>query len=398
MQAIELSAIQTQTVLRRLPSFELSYEIFTHMKVYPEYSIAIAIPFGKKCYVYFSFNETTDVCYLMEIKESKNDAYSRKVNRITIVSTDIPHALAIGTLFYGTLVTSEDAGSFFVIEDILQYRGFVLGNTPFSNKVQYIDEFFRTQMTEMSLSEKMSSLRFALPYMWEVSNPDEASLLSHHESIKATLLYTTRYIQLRKWGDISPHLNIYPNKLSMQSAEKQVKRNDQPGTNANTATAEYRTSLTQTHVSTNASTHASTHIPNVVFDYKKPQYKYSCVFVVRADIQYDIYHLYACGKNGESVYCCIAGIPTLKTSVFMNSLFRNIKENQNIDLIEESDDEEENEFDGNCNYNGNAKSIDKYVDLDKSLHMECAFNFKFKKWVPIRVASENSRVVHISKL
>ena len=41
----------------------------------------------------------------------------------------------------------------------------------------------------------------------------------------------------------------------------------------------------------------------------------------------------------------------------MNSLFRNIKENRNLDLLEESDDEEEFE----------NTSLDKFVDLDKEL-------------------------------
>jgi hypothetical protein len=59
----------------------------------------------------------------------------------------------------------------------------------------------------------------------------------------------------------------------------------------------------------------------------------------------------------------------------MNSLFRNIKENQNIDYIEESEDEEEFE---------NIYE-DKFVDLDKVLLIECTFNWKFKRWIPKRV-------------
>ena len=57
----------------------------------------------------------------------------------------------------------------------------------------------------------------------------------------------------------------------------------------------------------------------------------------------------------------------------MNSLFRNIKENDNLDLLEESDDEEEFE---NVN-------IDKYVDTTKQLMMTCKFSHKFKSWIPI---------------
>ena len=59
----------------------------------------------------------------------------------------------------------------------------------------------------------------------------------------------------------------------------------------------------------------------------------------------------------------------------MNTLFRNIKENNNLDALEESDSEEEFE----------NENIDKFVYLDKSYLMLCKFHQKFKKWVPIKV-------------
>jgi hypothetical protein len=67
----------------------------------------------------------------------------------------------------------------------------------------------------------------------------------------------------------------------------------------------------------------------------------------------------------------------------MNRLFRNIKENQNLDALEESDDETEfqNEND------------DKFVFLDKSFKMNCVYNPKFKKWMPVSLAARSERVV-----
>ena len=59
----------------------------------------------------------------------------------------------------------------------------------------------------------------------------------------------------------------------------------------------------------------------------------------------------------------------------MNKLFRNIKENINLDSLEESDDEEEFE----------NIQIDKFVDLNKTFKMRCIFNYKFRKWVPVNV-------------
>jgi hypothetical protein len=67
----------------------------------------------------------------------------------------------------------------------------------------------------------------------------------------------------------------------------------------------------------------------------------------------------------------------------MNNLFRNIKENANLDALEESDDEEEFENDRE----------DKFVYLERVYNIVCEFNFKFKKWTPLRLAQRNDRIV-----
>jgi hypothetical protein len=109
---------------------------------------------------------------------------------------------------------------------------------------------------------------------------------------------------------------------------------------------------------------------------------------VKPDLQNDIYHLYAYGKNKSMVYYNIAYIPNYKTSVFMNGLFRNIKENDNLDYIEESEDEKDFE-------NTNE---DRFVNLQKTLTMECVFNNKFKKWIPMKKIDGHCKVVHINQL
>ena len=108
----------------------------------------------------------------------------------------------------------------------------------------------------------------------------------------------------------------------------------------------------------------------------------NAVFKVTADVQTDIYNLYMY-KNGKEDFYDIAFIPDYKTSVMMNKLFRNIKENYNLDALEESDDEDEFE---------NVRE-DKYVYLDRSFKMNCEYNAKFKKWYPIGLASKSDKLV-----
>ena len=66
----------------------------------------------------------------------------------------------------------------------------------------------------------------------------------------------------------------------------------------------------------------------------------------------------------------------------MNSIFRKIKENYDLDKLEESDDEEEFE----------NISEDKYVFLDKQEKFNCVYNNRFKRWVPIGLS--NKRIVN----
>jgi hypothetical protein len=101
-------------------------------------------------------------------------------------------------------------------------------------------------------------------------------------------------------------------------------------------------------------------------------------FLVKPEVPYDIYTLYCIKEKKEYKYD-IAYIPDIKTSMLMNTLFRNIKENQNLDLLEESDTEEEFE----------NISFQKYVYLDKKYVMNCIYNNKFKKWVPVEISDKD---------
>lgn len=108
------------------------------------------------------------------------------------------------------------------------------------------------------------------------------------------------------------------------------------------------------------------HINNIIYGH----------FLIKADFQNDIYNIYLKNENYEYD---ILLIDSFKTSMFMNSLFRNIKENKNLDLLEESDSETEFE-----NINPN-----KYVNFNKKYVIKCKYNSKFKKWIPIELSNES---------
>jgi hypothetical protein len=114
------------------------------------------------------------------------------------------------------------------------------------------------------------------------------------------------------------------------------------------------------------------------------------VFIVRPNVQNDIYELFVKtggpGRGGASreVFHNFAHVPNYKTSVMMNRLFRNIRENERLDAMEESETEEEFE----------NIELDKYVSLHKEYKFVCKLNKKFCRWVPISVVPQTSEVVN----
>jgi hypothetical protein len=109
--------------------------------------------------------------------------------------------------------------------------------------------------------------------------------------------------------------------------------------------------------------------------FQMPYYNFDekyCTMNISADIEQDIYYLF--DDYGKSVG--LACIPDYKTSVFMNSIFRNIKGNVNLDAIEESDDDDDDESD--------------FVDVNKKCKIKCKYSSYFKKWIPLEIINTNN--------
>ena len=109
------------------------------------------------------------------------------------------------------------------------------------------------------------------------------------------------------------------------------------------------------------------------------------IFAIKPDIQNDVYYLYYKNRINELEKYDMAAVPDFKTSKMMNTIFRNIKENDNLDALEESDDEDEFE----------NIDLDKFVNLEKCVHMECIYNKKLNKYIPIKI-NDKGRVANKS--
>ena len=332
----------------RLPDFELSYETISHKKVSDVYNVTMAIPYGKKAILWMTFYKNKNVCFLMEIGKNK------KITKGFILF-DVPIELAYGTIVYGSLCEIPDVRKIFVIEDILYMKGIPLSKQPYQEKFQFLSRLLEEYD---SLFGKNEELPVKMPVFWNIQSNENTI----PEKLKSSIPYSIHHLQHRSYKKIVPYINYPWSKNIVPSISK----------------------------------HAPS-IPNNLlfippslprFNFSKGQYKLKTTFEIKADLQNDIYHLYAFGKKSERIYCGIAYIPNYTTSKYMNSFFRKIKENKNLDALEESDDEEEFQ----------DLRADKFVNLERKQAFECVYKYKFKRWVPLRKVDGQASIVHIRQL
>jgi hypothetical protein len=233
---------------------------------------------------------------------------------------------------------------------------------PWNQKWSYLKKIMEKQIQQVAYNPNF--LVFGLPFM----HTDYDILMKKIDELPYRV-YAVHFRKDRMLSSLSTFSTF--EKSGAKPPEPNFKTNSNPNTKINTKT--------NSKPITN---------PNYKINYKinyktNTNQKTTRVFVVRPDLQNDIYHLYSCNEKGEEVYHDLACIPDYKTSLLMNRLFRKIKENENLDALEESDDEEEFE---------NEKE-DRFVFLDREYNMVCSYHYKFKKWVPLQISPPGSKLV-----
>ena len=302
-------------ILNAFPNIKLSYEKIVHKKVY-DFDLLLAIPDGKKCFAWFTTYKDKMVCILLEL----DNANKKEFKCIRIINCCFSSSLCYGTLFFGTFFYHMN-NPFYSIEDIYLYKGKDITNYDFNNKFNRIVNILKNEIKQISYNNTF--VVFGLPI---VSNSNE-----DFEKKLATFSYKLASIKYVK----------HNNKLLLSFEEFKSSTKEKEKENI------------------------------VVKNDRRVVQKQDKIFVCKPDVQNDIYHLYTLDND----YVGLAAIPDYKTSVMMNKLFRTIKENNDLDALEESDDEEEFQ----------NSNIDKFVYLEKSYKMLFNFNNKFKKWVPIKI-------------
>ena len=347
-----LTQSEKANLLKDFPNVKLSYENIIYKKVHNSDYI-VAIPEGVKCFAWFTSMNDKFVCLIMELTEGN------QISDIKIANACFSNDLAYGTILYGTVVY-QSSNRFFYIEDIFSYKGCDVAKTSWGDKLTKMNTMLKRDLKQVAYNN--SFIVFGMPLLCKTNEELEKRL--------PTINYKISNIQFMLFKMYNKHISVpYKNYIEpVRSASGGERLN----------------SVSPPIIKMPLTSEPQQQKNNVT----GPSPKAEIVFLVRPEIQDDIYDIYCLNHGSKEEQHGIAHIPNFTTSVMMNKLFRNIKENHNLDALEESDDEDEFE---------NDKS-DKFVYLDKSYKMVCVYNPKFKKWCPVRVANNDARVVTLTEL
>jgi len=312
---------------------KLSFAKKTQNKVI-DADFIFAIPYGVKHFLWFT--KENDKRQTLLIHKSRDDECTSKP---VVFQTD--RSLHENTVLCGTIVR-HNGKEYFCIEDILYYQGSKM--TLWREKIMNLLLLLQTQVS----LRKESKLILSLPLFSQ-------NMESLNEMMKTNKIYNPYCFSYKYFDKEESFISLAQKEEKGEKEEKKRKRLDY----------DQQDVLDVLYNNTNHGKKSSEQNEN-----KRPAiFLKTKILLVQANLQNDIYHLF---EPDTGANLGIALIPNYETSILLNKEFRKIKENQNLDALEESDDEEEFE----------DFREDKFVDLSKKVLFECEFNTKFKKWVP----------------
>tara|TARA_B110000093_G_C12928227_1_gene392283 strand:+ start:34 stop:1302 length:1269 start_codon:yes stop_codon:yes gene_type:complete len=390
-----LSSALRQSILARFPTqIKLSYEIVSHKKVSSEeYNLGIAVPYGQRAYIWFTFFKNEYVCCVCELTRTNIIG-----ERVYFAKVPIPPDFMLGTIISGVFLQDRVVADFsenvveptyktFLIDNMYAFKGVPMSSyyTPcaYDKKIQWIFEFLKTM--DSMYSTCSSDIVFSVPVMWKYDSTVHKYDVVPMQTTES-VGYTVKHIQYMCTTRVAPLLNVAIHKKPIWNPTLIADNDDNDENHMHNkkgvATIDDDLEENKENVQiwkTFIKKYVSPIMPEWNYCLHRPIYSQKCFFWVKADLAYDVYHLYTKRSKpfqGEKLLYAYAFVPDMKTSLFLNGIFRSIKENRNLDSVEESDDEEEFE----------NIAEDRFVQLEKTVLMECKFDRKFKKWVPIQIA------------
>jgi hypothetical protein len=383
-----LKPADVESLLSNFPTTRLSYEVPVHKNdnsapgsASIRDSKCFIIPKGRRCVAWATEWNRKKIFAIIEVQTQRNQvpALFRKFHEVNgwypgpvqVFDTCFHSELTYGTVFGGVLFRAERTSASttvqcFSIIHVYWYKGAQIPNLTLSSHVQLCERMFTTDQALRQVAYTQSnSIIFGLPVLC-------AAAAAGDDAFLRSLPYPVYSILYRS----NTSTRVYSQNLF------------ESGRSVAPATIAPAPALVPRHQPEPAPVRVVAAVPvPLAQEYIKPDddmlTNIQAVFIVRPNVQNDIYELFVKTRSG-AVFHNFAHIPNYKTSVMMNRLFRNIRENERLDAMEESETEEEFE----------NIELDKYVSLHKEYKFVCKLNKKFCRWVPISVVPQTSEVAN----
>lgn len=272
--------------------------------------VCMLMPKGTRSWAWFTTHGDSPACYLVETDDLKS---------IRVVDASFATPLSYGTLVQGTYFRSANKRPFFVVDDVVWFKGKNVIHSTYEARLEILLGFLRDDVCP-PINDYMVS--FGTPVMAK-SIDDVLKLPCPYpiDRIIYRYLNTNRKIFAQPWS---------------ADVHKTV-----PGLAPRPAVVQQQQQLVQTR--------------------EKIRF-----FWVTAESKPDVYSLF---DDNTGAYVDTACVQSFNDSTALNVLFRHAKANTRLDALEESDDEAEFE--------------QELLPLNKRLRLKCAWIPRFKRWAPI---------------
>lgn len=169
----------------------------TSFSGHEEKEVVVAIPNGKKTYLWFcTNNQGEDACYLVP-RNFKTQPEWTEISLLNLSLSESPKPF-YGTLISGTLVylnqpskTHQKAPEYFVADDMFYFQGIPLSKSIFQERLQYLVTFLQQFVPTSSLPSKSipnsstkKKLMFVLANMRGMKESPNPLCKIHHWQLK----------------------------------------------------------------------------------------------------------------------------------------------------------------------------------------------------------------------
>ena len=335
-------------------SIRISYGKKLHKKsdLSPKPSTHVLVPKGTKAYAWFTSYMGSPVCAMIDLDRQGTPS------KIRIHPTIFETSLSYGTILYGTMVNSiAGKHKYLVCDNVFQYKGADMTHSSYSDKLSTIHTVMRDDISSTVYSHNFMS--FATPCMFD--SFDAAAHTMQHSSLMA---YTPYCVQSWLNGDSRPYGIVHSQEFaSFCGASNGPVSNggSRVPTPTNTSSGN---SFSQLSTPTTGPTRQ---VPSN--NVSRPATTTN--LMIRCESAQDTYSYYDERSRTRKNLC----VPTFKNSVTMNTIFRNYKENTNLDAMEESDSDDDFE----------DISDDKYSHVGEERNISCVYDKALSGWVGVGV-------------